>query len=124
MNVIMRAPLSVSISAFTSIRGYPAVFYTDRGTQLCKAAKYIDSKEDPVNWTWGKLKETLVAKKTKVNFCLSGCQWQNGAAEQRVHTLKDTLDLTILNGSGYLDFSKFCTLLVKCADLMNSPRSE
>ena len=47
--------LLITISAFTSIRGYPSVFYTDRGTQLCKAVKYIDSKEDPVNWTWGKL---------------------------------------------------------------------
>ena len=41
--------LLLSISAFTSIRGYPAVFYTDQGTQLFKAAKFIDSKEDPVN---------------------------------------------------------------------------
>ena len=73
--------LLLSISAFTSIRGYPSVFYTDRGTQLYKAVKYIDSKEDPVNWTLGKFEETLAAKKTKVNFCLSGCQWQNGAAE-------------------------------------------
>ena len=112
--------LLLSISAFTSIRGYPSVFYTDRGTQLCKAAKYIDSKEDPVNWTWEKLEETLAAKKTKVNFCLSGCQWQNGAAEQRVCALKDTLDLTMPNGASYLDFSKFRTLLVKCADLINS----
>ena len=29
----------LSIRAFTSIRGYPTVFYTDRGTQLCKAGK-------------------------------------------------------------------------------------
>ena len=41
--------LLLSITAFTSIRGYPTVFYTDRGTQLCKAGKYIDLKEDPVN---------------------------------------------------------------------------
>ena len=38
-----------SITAFTSIRGYPTVFYTDQGTKLCKAGKFIDSKEDPVN---------------------------------------------------------------------------
>ena len=61
-----------------------------------------------------------MAKKTKVNFCLSGCQWQNRAAEQRVCALKDALDLTIPNGSGHLDFSEFRTLLVKCADLINS----
>merc|ERR1711867_200385 len=75
--------LLLSISAFISIRGYPSIFYTDKVTQLCKAAKYVDSKEDPVNWTWGKLKETPAAKKIKVNFCLSSCQWQNGAVEQR-----------------------------------------
>ena len=34
--------------------------------------------------------------------------------------MKDTLKLTIPNGSGYLDFTKFRTLLVKCADLINS----
>ena len=112
--------LLLSITAFTSIRGYPTVFYTNQGTQLCKAGKYIDSKEDPVNWTWGKFEETLAARKTKVKFCLSSCQWQNGAVEQRVCTLKDALDLTIPNGSGYLDFSEFRTLLVKCADMINS----
>ena len=57
--------LLLSITAFTSIKGYPTVFYTDRGTQLCKAGKYIDSKEDPVNWTWGKFEETLAAQKQR-----------------------------------------------------------
>ena len=74
---------------------------------MCKAAKNINSKEDPVNWTWGKLEKTLAAKKTKVNFGLSGCQWQNRAAEQRVRALKDALDLTMPNRAGYLDFSEF-----------------
>ena len=31
--------LLLSITAFTSLRGYPRVFYTDRGSQLCKAAQ-------------------------------------------------------------------------------------
>ena len=30
------------------------------------------------------------------------------------------MDLTIPNGAGYLDFSEFRTLLVNCADLINS----
>ena len=47
-------------------------------------------------------------------------QWQNGAAEQCVRALKDALDLTIPKESGYLDFSEFRTLLVKCADMINS----
>ena len=32
-------------------------------------------------------------------------QWQNGAAEQHVHALKDALELTMPNDSGHLDFS-------------------
>ena len=47
--------LLLSKTSFTSIRGYPARFYTDKGTQLSKAGSFIDNKEDPVNWTWGKI---------------------------------------------------------------------
>ena len=96
------------------------MFYTDRGTQLCKAAQFINSQEDPSHWGWGKVQEALAVKRSKVKFCLPGCQWQNGNAEQCVYCLKDTLELTMSNGSGYLDFTEFRTLLVKCADLMNS----
>ena len=37
-----------------------------------------------------------------------------------MRALKDTLDLTMPDGAGYLDFSEFQMLLVKCADLINS----
>ena len=43
--------LLLSITSFTSIHGYPAKFYTDKGTQLSKADSFINSKEDPANWT-------------------------------------------------------------------------
>ena len=43
--------LLLSITSFTSIRGYPAKFYTDKGTQLSKADYFINSKENPGNWT-------------------------------------------------------------------------
>ena len=61
-----------------------------------------------------------MAKKSKVNFCLSGCQWQNRAAEQRVRALKDALDLMMPNRAGYLDFTEFRKQLIKRADLINS----
>ena len=38
--------LLLAMGAFTGIRGYPALFYTDRGSQLCKAAQFVDKKED------------------------------------------------------------------------------
>ena len=112
--------LLLSITAFTSIRGYPATFYTDRGSQLCKAAQYVDTKEDPKNWGWDVVEDALARKKSQVKFCLPGCQWQNGSAEQRVRGLKDTLELTMTHGSASLDYAEFRTLLVNCADRMNS----
>ena len=58
--------LLLSITSFTSIRGYPAKFYTDKGTQLSKAGSFIDSKENPANWTWDKIKDTLATNKKEL----------------------------------------------------------
>ena len=74
----------LSITSFTSIRGYPAKFYTDKGTKLSKAGSFIENNENPANWTWDKIKNMLATKKREVNYCLPGYQWQNGIAEQRV----------------------------------------
>ena len=76
--------LLLSITSFTSIRGYTAKFYTDKGTQLSKASSFINNKETTANWTWDKVKNDLATKKMEVNYCLPGCQWQNGTAEQQV----------------------------------------
>ena len=79
---------------FTSTRAYSARFYTDRGIQLSKAGTSIDSKEEPVNWTWGKLEQVLAAKKT--------------------------FKIMMPRGSACFNFTKFTTLQVKCAKMINS----
>ena len=112
--------LLLAMGAFTGIRGYPALFYTDRGSQLCKAAQFVDKKEDPQNWGWDSIQQALAKKKSEVKFCLPGCQWQNGSAEQRVRALKDILELLMAQGSASLNYVEFRTLLVNCADRMNS----
>ena len=66
--------LLLSITSFTSIRGYPIKFYTDKGTQLSKAGSFINNNKNPANKTWEKIKNTLATKKTEVNYCLPGCQ--------------------------------------------------
>ena len=43
--------LLLSITSFTCIRSYSVKFYTDKGAQLSKASSFIDSKENPANWT-------------------------------------------------------------------------
>ena len=112
--------LLLAMSAFTGIRGYPAIFYTDRGSQLCKAAQYVDKKEDPQNWGWDSIEQALAKKKSEVKFCLPGCQWQNGSAEQRVRALKEIMELLMAPDSTSLNYAEFRTLLVNCADRMNS----
>lgn len=109
-----------TIDVFTAIRGNPAMFYTDRGSQLCKAAQFIGTKEDPQKCDWGKIEESLAKIRSKVKFCLPGCHWQNGNAEKRVQKLKECLELLMPQGSPNLNFNEFRILLTKCADLMNS----
>ena len=109
-----------TIDVFTALRGNPAMFYTDRGSQLCKAAQFIGTKEDPQKCDWGKIEETLAKLKSKVKFCLPGCHWQNGLVEKRVQKLKECLELVMPEGSPNLNFNEFRILLTKCADMMNS----
>ena len=66
------------------------------------------------------MEEALALKKSEVKFCLPGCQWQNGTAEQRVRGLKCALEIVMKQGSASLDYVEFRTLLVQCADKMNS----
>ena len=49
---------------------------------LCKVAQYMGTKEDPTNWGWDTVQEALAIKTSEIKFCLPGCQWQNGSAEQ------------------------------------------
>ena len=112
--------LLLSITAFTSLRGYPKIFYTDRGSQLCKAAQFIESVEDPASWNWDQVEEAVALKTSQVKFCLPGCQWQNSTTEQQVRGLKDALEIVMKQGSASLDYIEFRTLLVHCADKMNS----
>ena len=60
--------LLLSITSFTSIHGYLAKFYTDKGTQPSKAGSFINNNENSANWTWDKIKNTLATKKTEVNY--------------------------------------------------------
>ena len=85
-----------------------------------KAGSFINPKENPANWTWDKVKNALASKKTEVNYCLPGCQWQNGTAEQRVQALKVPLKATMPPETTTLDLIEFRTLLTKCADMINS----
>ena len=83
----MTLTLLESIDSFTAIREKPGFLYTDRGSQLCKAAQFIGPKEvspaDLQKCDWGKIEDALAKSNSKVKFFLPGCHWQNGLVEKR-----------------------------------------
>ena len=111
--------LLTALESFTGIRGYPDTLYSDRGSQLQKAAAYTASKENPENWDWNQVEESLAANKTTIKFCHPGCQWQNGLAEQRVKGVKEGLELIMTQGSESLNYAEFRALLIRCANRLN-----
>ena len=108
----------VAYNNFTSIRGAPATVYTDKGTQLTKAAKFI-AKEDPASWDWLSVEESTGREGTAWRFCPAASQWRNGMAEQRVRALKDSMDLLVPGGVENLNYAEFASLLNQCANTIN-----
>ena len=100
-----------NIDFFTELKGNPAIFYTDRGSQLCKAAQFIGPKEalpvDLQKFDWGRIEDILANLKLRVKFCLPGCHWKNDLAEKRVQKLKECLELLMPDKSPSLNFNKF-----------------
>ena len=111
--------LLLALESFTGVRGYPDIIYSDRGSQIRKAAEYTASKEDPENWDWVQLQESLATNKTSIKFCHPGCQWQNGSAEKRVQGVKEGMDLIMTQGSESLNYAEFRALLIRCANRIN-----
>ena len=78
---------------FTAVRGHPRIVWSDRGSQLCSAANYIDwsKKEDPARWAWKKVQAATANNHTQWKFVQAGCHWKNGLVESRVKLAKQTL---------------------------------
>ena len=107
-----------SFDAFKAIRGTPAHVYTDRGTQLMKAASLV-TREDPKSWDWSEVEERASRDGTEWKSCPPGSQWRNGLAEQRVRALKDTMELLVPGGVENLNYAEFSSLLKSCSNTIN-----
>ena len=77
-------------NTFCAVRGDPAAVYSDRGTNLTKAATYVE-EEDPDNWGWDQISKSSAKKGTVWRFTPPGCQFRNGLAESRVKMMNKTL---------------------------------
>ena len=104
-------------SHYCSERGKPNFVYSDRGSNLTKAATYVRD-EDPENWGWMQIAESVAKAGTTWRFTPPGCQYRDGLAESRVKALKKTL--SHLTSGDTLNYAEYCAVLARAADIINN----
>ena len=102
---------------FVSIRGRPKFIYSDKGSNLKRASKHIDSEED-IKIDWEKIKNEDAKHGTDWRFAPAGSQWRDGIAENRVKLLKRTLP--VLTKAESLTYAEYAVVLSKVANIMNN----
>ena len=110
-------PFLQAFAVFTSTRGYPSEVYTDKGSQLTRAAENVAEKSE--NWNWQKIEESTAKQRTKWRFAPAASQWRNGMSESRVKAFKQSLDYLMPAGAQNLTTAEFYTLLKLCCNLIN-----
>lgn len=101
---------------FVSVRGFPKIVYSDRGTQLVKANKglaggMVDLDFDEIVKFGGK--EGMCWKFTKG----ADAPWQNGCSESLIKSVKRALTYSI--GDRVLQFGELQTVFFEVANLIN-----
>ena len=100
----------------TSNCGTPAMVCSDRGSQLVKAGKVINSINE--SWNWAQIVDTTAKSGTKWKFVESGCQWRNGLVERQVATMKRTMS-SVLETNQSLNYAELDTLFASAANVVN-----
>ena len=103
-------------NTFRAIRGDPDTVYSDRGSNLKKAATFVE-EEDPEKWGWDEISKSSAKKGTVWRFTPPGCQFRDGLAESRVKMMKKSL--VHLHSGGELNYAEFECVLAKAASVIN-----
>lgn len=96
--------------------GQPRFVYSDRGTNITKAATFV-SKDSPENWEWDSIVKQTTTGGTRWKFAPPGCQWRDGLSEARVKALKRTLE-HLMDG-GEMNYAEFCCVCARAANIIN-----
>ena len=96
--------------------GVPTTVYTDRGSQIVKAAELDQVKLDG-KIGWGMIKTTSAQEGTSWKFAPAGYQFCDRLTESRVKAAKSTL-AHLREGSG-LDYSQLHVLMERVANMIN-----
>ena len=100
---------------FACLRGWPAKFYSDRGTQLIGASN--EMKAIVQNLAWDEIRKYGSAFDTEWEFAPADGKWYNGATEALVKSVKRALKASI--GENVLKFSELQTCMFEAAELVN-----
>ena len=103
-------------ATFCAIRGDPATVYSDRGSNLTKAATYVQ-EDDSEKWGWDEISKNSAKKGTTWRFAPPGCQFRDGLAESRVKMMKKTL--VHLHAGGELNYAEFECVQARAANVIN-----
>nr|XP_027223966.1 uncharacterized protein LOC113816133 [Penaeus vannamei] len=101
---------------FISIRGFPKMVYSDRGSQLVKANKELTQAVGNLNFDkimkFGR-KEGMTWKFTKG----ADAPWQNGRTESLIRLVKRGISISI--GNKVLSYADLQTVMFEIANLIN-----
>ena len=100
---------------FASLRGWPAKIYSDPGTQLVGASNELKKAIEQIEWN--AVTEHGTKNCVEWVFSPADAQWQNGAVEALVKTVKRALNAAI--GENTLSFSELLTVLYEASQLVN-----
>ena len=100
---------------FASIRGWPAKFFSDKGTQLVGASNVLKQIVQDLNWN--QIKMYGHAKGSLWVFSPADSPWYNGATEALVKTVKRALNAAI--GVSILRANEALTVMYEAAQLVN-----
>ena len=102
-----------SLRKFVSIRGCPAEFISDQGSQMKAAAKDITK-----DWDWSVVSNWANSNKVKWTIVPAEGQHQNGLTESLIKCVKRSLHHVI--GENILTFSELQLALYEIANIINS----
>ena len=102
---------------FVCVRGWPAVIYSDQGTQFVGASNEL--KEILRGMSWEQIKDLgWPEQKIEWRFSPPDAKWYNGATESLVKSVKRALNAAV--GENVMQFSELQTCMFEAAEMVNA----
>ena len=100
---------------FVSLRGYPAKFFSDPGSQLISASKELVTMFNKFDWS--KIKDVTACNGLEWKFSPAEAPWYNGCCEALIRSVKKSIYHAI--GEQKLTFGEMQTVLYESANIVN-----